>query len=179
MKMKKSVIYPILIITFLIHMFSALAYAEEAGANEEDHISITEDVNYQAFKWLDMTSPDMDKLYSDSHVSRGQFAYVLAGILGYRSKGVVYSNVVDAQDTIYEGAIDYLVKMKIMPMMPVNKFNPKDDILYKEMLTAAVTALGYMETKPSDQDPDTYALNIAIKIGLTKGISSGYSAALP
>ena len=171
--MKKKTIGLILVIAYLIQGVTMFAHAEERNA-----APITDDVNYQVFKWLDMTTSEMDKLDEDSLVTRGQFAYVLAGILGYRPKDISNSNIVDVQDTIYEGAVDYLVKSEIMPTMPVNKFNPKDPVLYKEMLTAVITALGYMNVKDNAQDADAYAQKIASQIGLTKGISTKYDASL-
>lgn len=167
--MKKTLIGIILIIAQLIQGFVGVVFAEEGTA-----IPITNDANYQAFKWLGMTTSEMDKLSSDDHVSRGQFAYVLASIMGYRPKEVVNSNIIDVQDTIYEGAVDFLIERKIMPTMPVNKFNPKDAVLYKEMLTAVVTALGYMNIQYTTQDADTYSQNIASQIGLTKGMNAKY-----
>ena len=171
--MKKRIIGLILVIAYLIQGVTMLAYAEEKKPS-----SITDDANYQVFKWLDMTTTEMDKLNEDSPVTRGQFAYVLAGILGYRPKDITNSEIVDVQDTVYEGAVDYLVKNKIMPTMPVNKFNPKDPILYKEMLAALVTALGYMNIQNAAQDSDTNVQRIASQIGLTKGIGTKYDASL-
>lgn len=167
--MKKILIGMILIIAHLIQCFATVVYAEEGTT-----IPITDDTNYQAFKWLGMTTTEMDKLTTSDYVTRGQFAYVLAGIMGYRPKKVISSNIIDVQDTIYEGAVDFLVKNEIMPTMPVNRFNPNDAILYKEMLTAAVTALGYMNVRNTTQDVDTYAQKIASQIGLTKGMSVRY-----
>ena len=169
--MKRIIVCLILIIAYLTQGFTAFVYAEEVSGS-----SITEDANYLAFKWLDMTTPEMDKLYSDSHVTRGQFAYVLAGILGYRPATVTNSNIVDVQDTVYEGAVDFLVRNNIMPTMPVNRFNPKDPILYKEMLTAIVTALGYMNLKNGTADIDSFVEKTATKIELTKGINARYDA---
>ena len=171
--MKKRIIGLILVIAYLIQGVTMLAYAEEKKQS-----SITDDANYQVFKWLDMTTTEMDKLNEDSPVTRGQFAYILAGILGYKPKDITNSDIVDVQDTVYEGAVDYLVKNKIMPTMPVNKFNPKDPILYKEMLAALVTALGYMNIQNTAQDSDIYVQKIASQIGLTKGIGTKYEASL-
>ena len=63
-----------------------------------------------------------------------------------------------------------------MPTMPVNRFNPKDPILYKEMLTAIVTALGYMNLKNGTADIDSFVEKTATKIELTKGINARYDA---
>ena len=172
--MKKRLIGLILVIAYLFQGAAAVAYREDGGSAS----SIADDANYQAFKWLYMTTSEMDKLNEDSPVTRGQFAYVLAGILGYRPKDIVNSDIVDVQDTIYEGAVDYLVRNRIMPAMPVNKFNPKDPVLYKEALTAAITALGYMNIRDDTADTDTYVLKIASKIGLTKDIGAKYDAVL-
>ena len=169
--MKKIIICLVLIIAYLTQGFTVFVSAEEVGG-----ISITEDTNYQVFKWLDMTTPEMDKLNSDSFVTRGQFAYVLAGILGYRPQTVINSEINDVQDTIYEGAVDYLVRNKIMQTMPVNKFNPRDPILYMEMLTAIVTALGYMNIKNVSEDTDSFVKETAIRIELTKGIKAKYDS---
>ena len=163
--MKKILIAMILIIAQLIPSLASVARAEEKTA-----VPITDDAAYQAFKWMGMTTSEMDKLSADDYVTRGQFAYVLAGIMGYRSEKVVNSNIIDVHGTIYEGAIDFLVKRKIMPTMPVNKFNPKDAILYKEMLTAAVTALGYMNIQYIMPDVDTYIQKMILMLSYFLGL---------
>ncbi|MBQ8526167.1 MAG: S-layer homology domain-containing protein [Clostridia bacterium] len=123
----------------LLQSFVCISFAQD----EAEAVPLSSE-EYALFDALDMINEDM-KLYRGEPVSRGDFAYVLACMCGYRGDAVSsgrFSDIID--EAYYSGAVNFLADRGIVSGY-MSEFRPADGIIYDEAAVMAVKALGYYE----------------------------------
>lgn len=123
----------------------------------------------EVFKALNMTTDEIDKLDGDDYISRGQYAYVLAEIMGYGNDGGT-----DGDSDIYGGAIAYLAELNVIAAENSKNFRPDDKLLFDDMIDPAIRALGYEQYAAAlSKNISAGNLMAAKRIGILDGISDG------
>ena len=140
MKNKKRISL-ILVFAMVLQLFGAsFVFAQDAAAYTP---VATEE--YKFMKALDMLDPSAT-LFEGKAITRGQFSYIAARLLGYDGKNevVVAPHFTDLPGTAsYAGAVEYLHEMGIISGTGNGEFKPEEPIIFNDATAILVKILGY------------------------------------
>lgn len=140
MKNKKRISL-ILVFAMVLQLFGAsFVFAQDAATNTP---VATEE--YKFMKALNMLDPSAT-LYEGKAITRGQFSYIAARLLGYDGKNevVVNPHFSDLAGTAsYAGAVEYLHEMGIISGIGNGEFKPEEPIIFNDATAILVKILGY------------------------------------
>lgn len=147
-------------------------YNHEVVTSDEDVKNLTED--FVMLKELGMTAPEQKFLNNDDIMTRADYAYISARLLGYEPGSVLNVNTfldVD-KNAYYAGAIAFLLDRNIISGMNKYQFFPDDAITYDAAMSISVKILGYMGI--SNKKYGQYPYNIRLmaqELDLNSGVS--------
>lgn len=174
MKMKKLISFLLICVTvFFVAVFPTSAdevAAEPAIATEE----------FKLLKGLGMTYATMDTLTENKEMTRGEFAYVVAKLLGY-NPGIGHNcaEFWDVGEEYYAEAIYYLRDLSVVSGVNGYMFYPQNTITYDEALSMAVNALGYTQLAVLKYGNYPNSVRFMGKeLDLTKGIDANYTSSI-
>lgn len=166
--MRKTVI-SILLVSLMILESTMAVFASSNDKIE----TIANDVNFKLLYNIGMLPEEMKTLGVDHELTRKQFAYICANMLGYDSKNVGEITISDAGDDEYTPYINFLAGRNIIKPELGNKFRPDDKITYIEMLEYSLYALGYedyLKVRSKGIILKSEISKVAKEIKITKGL---------
>lgn len=170
--MKKFRYLALFLIICLMCQLSSVAFAMSDDANEVK-VPVNSD-EFLMFKSFGMTNSEMEQISGEDTVTRAQFSYILANIMGYSGNehDVEYTFIDVKSDNPYSGAIYYLKNLGIVNGVNSYQFKPEDSITYDMASKMAVNALGYTELAKAKYGEYPYGTrNMAFWLKLDEGIS--------
>lgn len=127
-------------------IFSAFGVSAEEVTDEAEAKTPLSSSEYAFFNALGMTEKNI-AFYEEDNITRGDFAYVIARLAGYKGGSYKASKTFAdiSNDAYYRDAVNYLYDMKIVNGSGYRMFEPQSDISFNEMAKISVTLLGYGE----------------------------------
>ncbi len=142
--------------------FSAAAIPVSASADYEKELDI--------LKQLGITDSDYGE--ADGDVTRGEFAALLAGIMGYEG-GKVSGSYKDVEQEHYlADKINYATERGVFKGYADGSFRMEEKITWEQAAVSAVTALGYEKYAEANGGFPTGYVNTAASMKLIKGLGN-------
>ena len=147
--------------------FFVYASAEET----EQAVRSTGAYELQVLSDLEVIGRDAALFRQDKAVNRAQFAYVMAGFMGYkRTSALVKSEIDDVEpEYMYAQSIKYLIDNGIMKLDGEGRFRPEKELTYREAVQAFIAMLGYASRAEVYGGTWNDFLRVGREIGLLHG----------
>lgn len=162
------------ITVFLIAFAMCACSLSFALAQEEDvPRQVINTGEYLTLKGLGVTDSSIDALYEDSTLTRAQYAYMLAGLMGYTNQSSSSDEFIDLKDSMYKGAVYFLKDRGIVSGVNSYQFKPDDNITYETALIMSVRAMEYGELAQLKYGAGTDGLvMMAASLDITDGVKN-------
>ncbi len=115
------------------------------GAAEQDEQPI-DTYAYQLLKGLGATNSELDALSENATMTRAQYVYILAKLMGYNDEvNTAADPFIDVKDGVYSGAIYYLRSLGIVNGVNAHQFKPDEAVSLESAYIMSLRAMDYDE----------------------------------
>ena len=171
--MKKKIITSIAYI-LIVSMLVSIAVWAEGEPSAAVAATNNEKLNNACFRLLSLDAVDGAMLNNgEVEVTRGEFAHLVLKLLSYDPSFISdeeeskFSDV--SKDHGYKKDIVLATELNLINGYPDNTFKPNEFIMYEDIATILVKALGYMEIAQSNGGYPSGYLAVAARISLLTG----------
>jgi len=137
MKTNISKIISLLLVFILVcPLINVTAFAEDTHTIDT--------YSYNLLKGLGATNEGIDTSNENATVTRAQYVYMLAKLMGYKDQPINDANpFTDVEDGIYSGAIYYLRSLGIVNGVSADKFDPDGYVSLEVAYVMSLRAMDY------------------------------------